>query len=231
MSIEILGIKIDDDVRDARKLVEKLLDEQRPHRIVTVNPEILLEAERNPAYRELIQTADVRTADGVGIVIAAALRGRRIRRVTGSDLLGALLTVAADEKLNIFVATAKAGLSSAADVRARAHARYSSVNIRAIDVGVGERASDEQADVVIANFGVPLQEQWLAQAMPDFPKARIFVGVGGAIDYFTGKVRRAPLFVRAVGCEWLWRLFKQPRRARRIYNAVVKFPMHIFLYG
>lgn len=227
MSVRILGISIDDEFRDAQELVRKLLDEQRPHRIVTVNPEILLEAERNPAYRELIQTADVRTADGVGVVIAALLRGRRIRRITGSDLLNALLSVASEKKLRVFIAMAKTGLSHPEDFRLGS--RFRGNDIVCVDLGVGERASDEKADIVIANFGAPLQEQWLAQSVADFPKARVFVGVGGAIDYFTEKVRRAPLIVRAVGLEWLWRLLRQPRRIRRIYNAVVKFPYKLVI--
>ena len=55
------------------------------------------------------------------------------------------------------------------------------------------------------------------------------MGVGGAFDFISGKIKRAPIFVRKAGLEWLWRLFKQPSRVKRIWNAVFVFPYMVMV--
>ncbi len=66
--------------------------------------------------------------------------------------------------------------------------------------------------------------------MVNFPKARILIGIGGALDFLTGKIKRAPLFFRKIGLEWFWRLIKQPVRLKRIVNAVIVFPLKFFKF-
>jgi len=81
----------------------------------------------------------------------------------------------------------------------------------------------------LCNFGAPYQELLLAGLRNQPGTIRVAMGVGGSFDFLTGKVKRAPRWMRAVGLEWLWRLLLQPRRLKRIWNAVVVFPVQVFL--
>lgn len=207
----ILGVRIDTVARDdLKRRLALLLDEPRGHHIVTANPEIVLRAHRDPTYRAVVNAAYLVVADGFGLVLAGLLQGRGVDRITGVEILRELVTIAQDRGLSVHFALRPDGLSTLDDVRRTFPG-----------LGVGER----DVEIVIANHGAPLQDYWIMQHRNDFPRARIFVGVGGALDYLTGRIRRAPALVRDLGLEWLWRLIRQPRRARRIFRAVVEFPI------
>jgi UDP-N-acetyl-D-mannosaminuronic acid transferase (WecB/TagA/CpsF family) len=60
-------------------------------------------------------------------------------------------------------------------------------------------------------------------------KIGVAMGVGGAFDFVTGKIRRSPVFARKLGLEWLFRLIQQPKRFRRIFNAVIIFSIKIII--
>jgi N-acetylglucosaminyldiphosphoundecaprenol N-acetyl-beta-D-mannosaminyltransferase len=82
----------------------------------------------------------------------------------------------------------------------------------------------QAAEIVFVNFGAPDQEKFIFENKSQFPNAKVLVGVGGAFDFLTGKIRRAPNWLRGLGLEWLWRLVQEPKRIKRIWNAVVVFP-------
>lgn len=72
-------------------------------------------------------------------------------------------------------------------------------------------------------LGQPRQELWIDDHLKEMPSVRVAMGVGGAFDFLSGKVPRAPLIMRQMGLEWLWRLIVQPWRFRRIFSATVRF--------
>jgi N-acetylglucosaminyldiphosphoundecaprenol N-acetyl-beta-D-mannosaminyltransferase len=78
-------------------------------------------------------------------------------------------------------------------------------------------------DILICNFGAPHQEKFIYHNLPKIPSVRVAIGIGGGLDFLTKKIKRAPIFMRKIGLEWLWRLIKQPSRYRRIYKAVFVF--------
>ncbi|KKQ28117.1 MAG: N-acetylmannosaminyltransferase TagA [Candidatus Magasanikbacteria bacterium GW2011_GWC2_37_14] len=78
-------------------------------------------------------------------------------------------------------------------------------------------------DILFVAFGHGKQEKWINENLKDLPSVRIAMGVGGAFDYISGTVKRAPLFLRQIGLEWLYRLIKQPQRIKRIWKATVVF--------
>ena len=77
-------------------------------------------------------------------------------------------------------------------------------------------------------LGAPWQEKFIYHNLPKLPSVKLAIGVGGAFDFLTGKIQRAPKLLRILGLEWLWRLLKQPWRVKRIYNAVIVFPWEFF---
>ena len=199
--------------RELRAKLCAMLDEPRAHHLVTAKPEIVLRAHQDAQYRAVINAADVVVADGFGLILASLLRGRVVARITGMEIVGALLDLAQERRLSVHFVLKENGLSSVDDVS----------RIFGEDGG-------ESAVIILVTLGSPDQEFWIAKHRDRFPNARIFVGVGGAVDYLTGRILRAPRFVQWVGFEWLWRLIQQPRRIRRIVNAVIVFPLTVLFH-
>lgn len=203
---------------------------KNPRWIVTANPEILLHAKRDKAYRDALQKADLRTADGIGLVLMARLFGHTLHRVTGVDLAEAIAKRAT--KLAII-----GGVNDSAE-RALAHLNVPGIALHGGTVnsnGTGDTANDEALhqlileapDVVFVAFGHPKQERWIEKNLPNLPSVKTIIGVGGAVDMWAGNTPRAPRFLRAVGLEWLFRLLREPKRIKRIWNAVVVFPIDV----
>ena len=82
-------------------------------------------------------------------------------------------------------------------------------------------------DYLFVGLGAPKQEKWIYHNLPKMPSVKLAMGVGGAFDYISGRVKRAPRFMRSLGLEWLYRLIRQPWRFPRIVTAVLKFGWRI----
>lgn len=207
--------------------------------IVTANPEILLAAKYNAGYWQVLNSADLRIVDGFGLQIAGWLKGASPQRQSGVELAEILLERAARKNQKVVFLGGQAGAADKASWIMRD--KYLNLKISAIQGGLvgpdghGDAAMDvamrdlqsESPDILFVAFGHPKQEAWIAKNLPDLPSVKIIMGVGGAFDFWSGKIKRAPAFLRACGLEWLWRLCKQPERWRRIFNAVVVFPIEI----
>ena len=95
--------------------------------------------------------------------------------------------------------------------------------IRNASADVVSKINATKPDILFVAFGQVKQEKWINEYLLQMPSVKIAMGVGGAIDYISGNVSRAPLFLRKIGLEWLWRLMRQPTRWKRILNATFKF--------
>ena len=161
------------------------------------------------------------------------LKGKKIKaRYTGVDLVDYLLKLAKEKNLNVLVVVSKNSLSSPEEIKQGIEKKY---NFTAQAEYFGEIIflKDEEiktAEIVFVNFGAPEQEKFIFENRKKFPKAKILAGVGGTFDFLTGKMKRAPRWMRKIGLEWLWRLFQEPKRIKRIGNAVIVFPW-IFIFN
>ena len=211
--MEIFGIPIDaSPKREILGSISAALDAGNACRIATVNPEYLLEARKNERFRKNLAKADLLVADGFGIQLMAFLRGCRLARIPGADLMLDILKMAEGKNLPVFLALKEDGLSSPEEIRNSLEKIYPHLLISQ-DISA--------ASVVLCNFGAPYQEFFLESAGGN----GIRMGVGGAFDYLTGRLPRAPRWMRSIGLEWFWRLFLQPKRIKRIWNAVIVFPI------
>ncbi|MFA4830704.1 MAG: WecB/TagA/CpsF family glycosyltransferase [Patescibacteria group bacterium] len=86
-------------------------------------------------------------------------------------------------------------------------------------------------DILFVAFGHGKQEKWIHEYLKDLPSVKVAMGVGGAFDYLSGKIKRAPKLVQNIGMEWLWRFFKEPRRFLRILNATVVFSISVLIFN
>lgn len=228
--MEILGIRIDN--LSGSEILEKIgsfFSDGNFHQIATVNPEFILEAQRNEESKRILNSCNLNVADGFGITLAFLRYGRKLKcRLAGADLVPEILRLAEKRKLRIFLAINRKGLSSFEEVRAAILKDHPDLDISGADLDPKNpdfAVSTGSCDILLCNFGHPEQEAFIRQQK----NARISLGMGagGSFDYLTGKAKRAPLIMRRIGLEWLWRLLLQPKRWRRIRNAVVVFPIRI----
>lgn len=199
-------------IHQAVKLKQRL-------RVVTANPELIMRSGREASLRELINSADIVTADGVGVVWAASVLGTPVKeRVTGIDLLHALFPWAGTEKWRIFFLGGKPEVAKLAANRVANE--YPGISWQAAH---GYFQPDEEPDLVsciqefqpdllLVGLGAPRQEYWIANHQD---LAAVCIGVGGSFDALSGLVRRAPRWIRDLRVEWLYRLAKEPKRWRR----------------
>ena len=206
--------------------------------IVTLNPEILLLARHNESYRHVLNNAVVRTVDGVGISFVGRLFFNvRIERLTGVELFEDLLFFCCQKQKRIAIFLRFGGLSSVADVEHAFLERFPHISLLCVEVDpccesscveAVSRCESFGAEAIFVSFGAPEQEFFLSKYFCDKKTpVRVGVGIGGAVDYLTKRVRRAPLWMQSVGLEWFWRLFCQPKRIARIFHAVVVFPFFV----
>ena len=229
--VDILGVGVHDcDQEEAVRAIEGFLREEPPRlrQVATVNPEFVMEARRNPAFREVLNQADLATPDGVGIVLAARLLGAPLRgRVTGVALVDRLAELSARQGYKLYFLGAGPGVAD--EAAAEMARRHPGVQIAGTFAGsprdsdwpgILERIQAAQPDVLLVAYGAPRQDLWIRRHREALPSSiRLAMGVGGVFDYISGRVPLAPAAWRRLGLEWLYRLMKQPWRWRRIIRV------------
>lgn len=227
--MQIFGITIDNLSRS--EVINRLslwLNSSSFHRIATVGPEFLLLATKNRAFRGALESADLRTADGVGLRLPFLLAGETlVARVTGADLLPEIFRLAEAKHLTVGLMLDPGGLSGYETIKKALLEAYPDMSVAKFSPEYLTGSLPIPYHVVLCNYGAPLQEIMLAGLKGKPGNVRLAMGVGGAFDFLTGKVPRAPKILRSIGLEWLWRLWQQPKRFRRIWNAVFIFPVRV----
>lgn len=200
------------------------------YRIATVGPEFVLRAREDAKFKENLLKADLRIADGVGITLAGWLFGRHISRFPGADLMHEILKEAEKRNLSVFLAIRKNSLSSLGEIQTALLKKYPRLKVlgEEFEKTTNYQLPTTHCPIAFCNFGAPDQEYFLESLRGRTKSVRLAMGVGGAFDFLTGKLPRAPKVFRALGLEWLWRFVLQPSRWKRIWRAVVVFPVVIF---
>lgn len=205
--------------------------------IVTMNAEMALHAQENPAAAVAIMQADIVVADVVSLTWwLKFLYKRAVTRITGVDLSNSLVTLAAERGFTVAILGGSSDeilKNSAAELAGRGativytHRGPRITQYTADEVGetvVAELIAAEP-DIVFVGFGHGKQEWWITELKKRMKCRTICIGVGGTVDLWGGAVRRAPRIMRRIGLEWLWRLMLQPSRLPRIIDAVIIFPV------
>jgi len=239
--VNILGVHIDNlSCVEILDRVDRFLDEPKFHQIATVNPEFLVEADRNPEFKEVLNACDLRVADGFGITLASLFQREKLKcRFPGVDLMMEILRMADEKSLSVYLAVRADGLSTFVEIRSILLKRYPQLKVSGSDVKIADcrlqiaefqsSIKNLKSAIILCNFGAPHQEFFLAGLKAQNIETRLALGVGGSFDYLTGKQRRAPKCLRTSGLEWLWRLMAQPKRIKRIWNAVIVFPVRMLI--
>jgi N-acetylglucosaminyldiphosphoundecaprenol N-acetyl-beta-D-mannosaminyltransferase len=222
-SVEILGVRVDDATYDDLiDQVDAFVASGQPHQIVTINTEMVVAAHAEASFAEVLNSADLNVADGVGVMLAARLLGHPLReRVTGSDSIYQLAAHCAQLGYRLFLLGAAPGVAEVAAERLIA----ANPDLEVAGVYAGSPLPEDEDDIIarvqavepellLVAYGVPAEEKWIARNRQRLG-VPVMVGVGGTFDFVAGVTRRAPHLMRRWGLEWLYRLLQEPWRWRR----------------
>ncbi len=199
----------------------------KPTYVATANAQHIVLLDQDKRLREIYDRADLVVPDGFSLLLAARFYGRFLQeRITGVDMVQTLCSLAAEHDLHVFL---MGGLPESADRAARVlKQRASSLRISTYcppfgfektPEGLEEAASairSAKPDLLFVALGAPKQEHWIYDHGLQL-SVPVLMGVGGSFELIAGVVRRAPAWMQNFGCEWLYRLYREPRRMWRRY--------------
>jgi len=187
---------------------------------------MLVHASRNLAYKDKLNHANIALPDGVGLFFASAFMGERLEeRITGVDFIEEICKVSAEKPLSMGFLGGKAGIAEHAAECLKKKYPWITV-VFADSEWPSSTVNPKSIDILFVAFGVPKQEEWIYANLRKLP-VKAAIGVGGAFDYLSGSVPRAPFIVRFIGFEWLFRLIVQPWRWKR-QLALIEFIVLVF---
>jgi N-acetylglucosaminyldiphosphoundecaprenol N-acetyl-beta-D-mannosaminyltransferase len=237
--VKVLGIKIDTlSIPEAHKRLVEFFVDGKQHLLATPNPEILLAARENKKLADALNVSDLNMPDGFGLWLVMRLRGARGARFPGVEISEEIMRLAQEKKETVyFLGNEKRSAEKAAtkfpDAQIIAEAgpdfRKGDTEVAIFSQELIARINSMQPSVVFAAFGHTKQEIWLHEYLSQMPSVKIAIGVGGTFDFWSGVARRAPKFLRILGLEWIWRLILEPKRWKRIFNAVIVFPLRVLV--
>lgn len=233
-TVNVLGVNVDKVTFDeALNIAENLAKTQGVSAIFTPNPEIIMCAKEDREMREILNSADLCTADGIGVVYGAKILGDPVpQRVAGFDLTCALIERLSATGDGIFLFGAKPGVAEEAQKRLKE--KYPGIVVSGTRNGyfkeedereIVEEINKSGAKVLLVCLGAPKQEKWIAKHRENL-KVNLCMGVGGTLDVLAGTAKRAPEIFIKLNLEWLYRLLKNPSRIGR-FAALPKFVIEV----
>lgn len=226
MKVDVLGVLFDKvTMPQAVDRAQALMKERRGAYVCTPNPEIVWACHRQPAMMEAVRGADLVLADGVGVLLGAKILQRPLpERVTGYDFCCSLL---ASMEGSVFLLGGKPGVAERA--AGTIGQQYPRVRVCGWSNGF---YSDEDAlvariraaapDFLVVCLGTPRQELFM-QRHAGLPEIGLMAGLGGTLDVLVGDIPRAPDFFIRHKIEWLYRLWREPRRIKR----QIRLPLYL----
>lgn len=233
----VLGIPVH-VISDYPKWLLESLKQGKGAHVVTLNAEMTMQAQQNTSLNKIIQNAELIIPDGAGIVMYLRwLCWQKVQRCPGIELAETVLQAIAQQqpdKTVFFYGGANGVAAKAAD-----YWQQKAPNLNIVGSHSGFHSAQEeqqllqnlaklQPQVILVGLGVPRQELWIAQNRHLCPQA-IWIGVGGSFDIWSGSKNRAPAWLANNNLEWLYRLYKEPWRWRRML-ALPRFAVKAFVY-
>ncbi|SRR5260221_13342212 len=240
--VTILGIRINSTSKgELLKLIENKLAKKIQFVIVTPNPEIILQAQSDPKLTHSLNSADFSIPDGVGLKFA----DKNLQVIKGRELMVDLFNLANDKKLKVYLLGGRDFVNKKSQELLTS--QYPNILVSGNSGPKLEKNADPvsevhinlqfeivkeintfKPDLLFVAFGAPKQEIWINKHLKDL-KVTGAMAIGGALDYYSGFVRPVPNLLANLRLEWLWRLIQEPKRIKRIFNALIVFPILIVL--
>jgi N-acetylglucosaminyldiphosphoundecaprenol N-acetyl-beta-D-mannosaminyltransferase len=227
----VAGVGVDNvDLQSALDFARQCFVSGKRCKIFTPNPEMVVKAQKDVIFKHTLNSGDLNICDGRGLQWASGAK-----RLSGIDLMLALCDMAAKEGKSVYLL----GSGDEETIKLTAknlQKQFPGLKVVGFDEGLvineDAPAADDKTILQINNatpailfvaFGMGKQEKWIVENIAKMPSVKIAMGVGGSFDYISGKIRRAPCWMRKIGLEWLYRLIQQPSRISRIFNATVVY--------
>lgn len=236
--LNVLGVKIDDvTVETATDRIFEMLKEPYSHAVFTPNSEIVYAAYKDADFCDILNTADMLTPDGIGIVYASKILKRPLsERAGGYDIACRVIERIAEsgERLYLFGGKPEVAEKAAENLKEK----YPFINIVGThngyfspeeESGIVDDINAKNPDILFVCLGAPMQEKWIFRNRERL-SCRVMMGIGGSLDVFAGTAQRAPSGWQKSGFEWLYRLIKQPKRFWRML-ALPKFALTVLFKG
>lgn len=226
-SVRILGFPVDCLTMD------EAADYACTHsgQIVTINPEMISAASKNPEFAKVITDAELVVPDGAGVEIGLKILGHKVKRIPGIELGKLLIIKFSKEKKPIAMIGAKREVLEKAVENLKSEIPginivYSCDGYFENNDEVMKQIINSKPALVLAALGSPKQEFFISSLKQKLPDA-VLIGLGGSFDVWAGTVNRAPAVYQKLGLEWLYRTIREPRRLKRIFPALPLFVLKV----
>ncbi|MCL4354583.1 WecB/TagA/CpsF family glycosyltransferase [Patescibacteria group bacterium] len=224
----ILGVGISEANKEEvlEYIITSLITDEEKHFIFTPNPELLVIAQSDKDFKNVLNEAKLALPDGVGVIIAGKLLKLGLKsRITGVDLVESLCDRVSEKPITVGFLGGRPGVA----VKTAECLQKKSPGLKVSFISDewhkdGFVAPYKHVDLLFVAFGSPKQELWIAENLNRLP-VKVAIGVGGAFDFLSGRVARAPIVARKAGLEWLFRLIMEPWRIKR----QLRLPKFVFL--
>jgi N-acetylglucosaminyldiphosphoundecaprenol N-acetyl-beta-D-mannosaminyltransferase len=214
MKIDILGVKIDNlTMAEALEKIQDFLKDEKQHYIVLPYSEFIVRAQKDEEFLKILNGADLSLCESRGLQLIVKFSGKEIKE----NIYGVELIYNLSQKLFLFGGkedVVKKAAEKLGDAVVGHEHGYQNLD------KVIEKINLTKPEILLVGLGSPKQEKWIYDNLKKMPSVKVAIGVGGAFDFISGKIKRAPQFLQKIGLEWLWRLILQPRRIARIFKGV-----------
>ncbi len=238
--MKLLGVKFSDFSRVKIQHLPRIINNEVIH-VITANPEMLVDAHKNSDLADVLAKADIITLDSFGAGLIGKLTRQKVPdRYPGVDLMKDWLDIAHIHNKKVFLLGSSNNVLKILSQKLSQNLpglileHESEIFVNAIG-GSNEtqkvlaKINNYNPDMVFVAFGHGKQELWISKNKHLLPLGTVVVGVGGSFELISGQIKRAPCWMQKIGLEWIWRLVKEPTRFKRIFKAVVIFPIKVFL--
>ena len=224
-NVTILGIPINNlTMAEALDYIAEALNADESKQVCFVNADCVNIAYRDPSYLSVLQGSDLCLADGIGLKLAGKILGQEIaQNLCGTDMFPRICERISGKDTKLFLLGARP--EAVEGVVRWISDHYPRVKVCGYQHGyfqpneesnIIKRIKDSHADLLLVAFGVPRQDMWIKQHLQE-TGAKVAMGVGGLFDFYSGRIPRAPLWMREIGMEWLYRLIQEPGRMWKRY--------------
>lgn len=220
-AINLAGIIIDNvTLDDAVERILGYLQANGSHTVVTPNPEIIVACQKDQELKRIMNSASLRVPDGISMVVVSRLLKQPLQqRVSGIDLMLRLVDVMNQAGKSIYLLGGAPGVANEAATRLLN--RFDRLKIAGThhgffedDEAMAEEINVTKPDILFVGLGAGRQERWLNHHLAA-TGAPVGMTIGGSLDVISGRKQRAPRWVQKLYIEWLYRLFKEPKRWKR----------------
>jgi N-acetylglucosaminyldiphosphoundecaprenol N-acetyl-beta-D-mannosaminyltransferase len=205
-------------------------------RVATINNEISNIAFEDKKYSNILNSFELKIPDSAGVAWVLRRNKTKTEVIKGVDLALNICELSQEMSKSIFLLGGNSGIGRKSSIELKK--LFPNLKIAGYIDGVKinpqfepnlvGRINNTKPDIIFVCLGAPKQELWIDSNYQHLDSS-VFVGLGGTLDFISKTIPRAPKIMRMIGLEWLFRFAIQPSRYKRIFSALIIFPLRVLL--